>query len=383
MVRVSTANKQKKKKEDSEARQKAAQEHLKGTGERALKNIEENKGGIAAKGTSRVAGTAFDPTSGRKLADLQAEQRCIYPSKLEVKEVTKEKITRGRDFVIGEEKEKENDIRGNIHDLFNRGDEEGMKEYIGRLVSGAPLGGRPENTTLTGTVPIGIPGLGVAAGAARGVGAAALGAGRTAAKIPKFANVFKKTSDIKAAAASNRIGTAYGQDPTKILSAITKSKMKQEIAKAASPASWKPLKTALKFGATVITLEAMIPVWYALDNMISGTSILLRDTAQNLKFSDKTPEQIENAQRIYQEAQENVDFWKSTVTRITGHNPYLIFGLGKMYRQGLEDSQFIIDENRAIVDDIATGAFEQREAEAADREKREAEIGLDIKAPGE
>lgn len=109
----------------------------------------------------------------------------------------------------------------------------------------------------------------------------------------------------------------------------------------------KLMKKGVKIGGLILVADAMMALWYSVDNIISGHSLLLRDTVGDVQFNGLP---VEEAQRTFSEAQEDIDAAKEFVTTSTIVNPLLWWPLGKFYRRGIEAQQFQIDSQRNRLD---------------------------------
>jgi len=146
------------------------------------------------------------------------------------------------------------------------------------------------------------------------------------------------------------LANKFSVNEVKIANEIKRREISSEITKLMTKKSLinsKAVKLVAGGGLLLASGEG-IAVWYGVDNIISGTGILARDTAQDVRFGAD----IEEGRKRFDQMQENVDLATSFVTQATYHNP-LLWAIGKFYRQGIKAQQFAIDENRARMEEGA------------------------------
>jgi len=145
-----------------------------------------------------------------------------------------------------------------------------------------------------------------------------------------------------------RIAEQFGLKESTVRKSIAKRDFNKEVSKLLTEPAGKKLltKATIKAGGTIVVADAVIATWYALDNIISGTSILMRDTANDVIFGENPRKDVVRGREVFDEAQRNVDFAKSYVNSARIRNPLLWWPLGKLYKQGLEAQQFQIDQQR-------------------------------------
>ncbi|HEC66136.1 MAG TPA: hypothetical protein ENI23_12655 [bacterium] len=188
--------------------------------------------------------------------------------------------------------------------------------------------------------------LGLGALATPGAIGGAVAGLRGARGIPKI-STYKEGA--RTDRAITRLSQTFKQDEESIRRILKNRKLDIEIGKLAQNSF--PLakvgKFAFKFALGIAGAEAFVGTWYALDNVISGETILLRDTVSDVQWGNQNPAR---AYEIFDRAQEDIDYAKSFVLSATRHNPFLIWPLGKLYRNGLIAQQEMIDVQRERLD---------------------------------
>lgn len=197
---------------------------------------------------------------------------------------------------------------------------------------------------------IGVAGLATGGGAAlAGVkGAKLLGTAGKSLRVSPIQKIFAREKTIASIRRKFMVrGKLLPRKSAENIADIYEKQKKSKLGQFLDPLSPRNLKSTKGIiglgGVASVAHAGGIAAWYAVDNIISGESIFLRDTVNDVIAGRDT---YDNAINTFEIAQQDIDKAENFVNVNTRINP-LLWPVGKFYRNGLQAQQRIIDGHRA------------------------------------